>query len=120
MFYKLLCLVLLATPTISVGDSIALDERKIPAVLNIINTIIIQSTNNSKTSLDRISNYVDTNGISEVPSVVDYQNVPIVGVDESNLDTINAIIATYTLLEVDTASKLQAVINEILGTPPKI
>ena len=60
-----------------------------------------------------ITLYAQNNGDAQVPTVQDYENLGVIGVNAENLATINAIVAGLNAENVDTREEVQALIADL-------
>lgn len=67
----------------------------------------------SNTTLDKIKEYADTSGVSGLPSIEDYVEVGVVGVDETNITAMNLKIAESNSVDIDSTEKLQETLDEL-------
>jgi hypothetical protein len=67
----------------------------------------------SVASVDRISNYAESNGTSETPNILDYAKAGVEGVTESSIAEINEMVATLDPEDVDTKEEIQGIINGV-------
>jgi uncharacterized protein (TIGR02145 family) len=72
--------------------------------------VVIETT---VSSIDKISNYDGTN---DTPTLQDYDNADVTGVDAENLDYMNDKIASRISIEKDTTAKIQSVIDSVIVT----
>ncbi|MDQ7083546.1 MAG: DUF5011 domain-containing protein [Sulfurovum sp.] len=107
----------LVFPTLSVANTIS--ETQLHGVISIITNFIVSSDPKAE-ALKKVAEYADTNGDSEVPTVEDYSDIGVTGVDARTLGGINTVIASLEGADVDTDTELQAIIDTILAAGPVI
>ena len=71
-------------------------------------------------AIDIIVNYAETNGDATQPTVEDYTNTGVVGVNSENISELNNLVATLTGEDVDTAEEIQALLGESENNAPVV
>jgi hypothetical protein len=89
-----------------------LTDVQLHAVMGIITSFIL-SPSSKELALQKIEAYAQSNANSPVPSIQDYLDADVTGVDAENLIELNEVIEHLTALEVDTTEEIQALVNDL-------
>jgi hypothetical protein len=76
------------------------------------------STTPYDTALAKITAYADTQGNSEAPTLQDYADVNVVGVDDTNLLDVNEAVKGLNKEDVDTTEEIQTLADALGVTVP--
>jgi len=71
------------------------------------------------TAIDKFIAYAQSNGSAEAPTLQDYIDAGVGGVDESKVEELNQVIANLTQEEVDSTEEVQALANSVGVTVPE-
>jgi len=66
-------------------------------------------------ALEKIISYTENGGVD--PSVQDYIDIGVSGVNSENIDQINVVVLELSQSEVDTAEELQGMVDDLNATP---
>jgi len=70
--------------------------------------------------IEKIKNYAMSNGTGDTPTIQDYMDVGVTGIDDTNIAELNEIVGNLTPEEVDTPEKIQRLIDELgINTVPE-
>ncbi len=75
---------------------------------------MVDAVNSIQSALEKIKAYAE-NSSNPAPTVEDYVNVGVIGVNADNLNRVNAEVDAVTENEVDTLIKIQALVTGLLG-----
>ena len=64
------------------------------------------------TAIDKIKLYADDN-TQPTPTIQDYVDAGVVGITAENINDVNSVVASLTANDVDTAEKIQKVVNDL-------
>lgn len=116
--YGFLVLGLLSIPHIGLmaASTPALTPNQTTAVMGIVTNFILDDDGLStieELAIEKIKAYATSNGVSASPTIQDYIDAGVTGINNSNLADINEVVGNLTASEVDTASELQALANAL-------
>jgi hypothetical protein len=97
-------------------------NQMIYAFLTIITDHILSSPTAKDTALEKIMAYAEDNTLP-APTVEDYNAAGVSGVSSSNLDDVNALVASSAPETVDTTEEIQSIVDGVLASdtaPPVI
>jgi hypothetical protein len=97
-------------------------NQMIYAFLTIITDHILSSPTAKDMAFEKITAYAGDNTLP-APTIEDYSAVSVSGVSSSNLDEVNAIIASGTPDVVDSTEEIQQIVDDVLASdtaPPVI
>ena len=89
-----------------------LTDVQLHAVMGIITSFIL-SPSSKELALQKIKLYAQSNGNSPVPSIQDYLDAEVTGVDAENLIELNEGIEYLTVHEVDTTEEIQVLVDAL-------
>jgi len=116
--YGFLVLGLLSIPstTLMAVSNPTLTPNQTAAVMGIITNFILDDdelSNIEELAIEKIKAYATSDGTSSVPTLQNYVDAGVTGLDVSNLADINEVVGNLTASEVDTASELQALVDAL-------
>ena len=76
-------------------------------------TPITQQVNVEEEAIKTIMAYAKSDGKSTAPTVQDYANAGITGIDNNNIDDMNQVVENLTPVEVDSKEKLQVLADGV-------
>ena len=100
----------------------ALTLNQTDAVMGIITNFILDDEGVSdiaQLAIEKIKAYATSNGASTPPTIQDYTNAGVIGINNSNVADMNEIIRNLSALEVDTKEELQVLADALGVTLPK-
>ena len=89
-----------------------LTDAQLHAVMGIITSFIL-TPSSKELAFQKIKAYAQSNGSSSVPSIKDYQDAEVTGVDTQNLIDLNEVIENHTAIDVDTTIEIQALLDAL-------
>ncbi|CAA6828005.1 MAG: Unknown protein [uncultured Sulfurovum sp.] len=99
---------------VSAEDDNNLSDTQLHAVMGIITNLILNSPNAKEIALIKIEAYASSGGSSATPTIGDYQNANVVGVDTQKLSAMNEAVASALPTQVDTQVELQAIVDGLI------
>ncbi|CAA6826477.1 MAG: Putative cell wall associated biofilm protein [uncultured Sulfurovum sp.] len=95
-----------------------LTDAQLHAFMGIMTNFILSSPSQKELALDKIEAYASSDGNTSTPSIVDYTQAQVTGVDSRTLTPLNEAIALLDTTEVDSTAKIQEILDTILSTSP--
>ena len=89
-----------------------LTDTQLHAVMGIITNFIL-TPSSKELAFQKIKAYAQSNGSSSAPSIKDYQDAGVTGVDTTNLIELNEVIENHTAIDVDTTIEIQALVDAL-------
>jgi|GEM_PF-3248022 len=108
VIYHTVSATLLASLLSGCGETGYIDNIDPSAPVSEVETVVDIVT----MALEKIKAYADDH-TNPAPAVEDYTTVGITGVNNDNLDMVNAAIDALSSIDVDTAAKIQAVVDRV-------
>ena len=110
--YGFLLLGLLSIPSTSLmaSSTPALTPNQTAAVMGIVTNFILDDEGVSdieQLAIEKIKAYASSNGTSDSPTIQDYIDAGVIGINNSNVADMNEIVGNLSALEVDTKEELQ-------------
>jgi len=97
-----------------------LTDAQLHAVMGIITNFILNSATPKELAFQKIEAYAQSDGNTTAPSMLIYQQVEVQEVSSRVLNVLNSTIALLGTTDVNTPSKIQAIVDTILATPPQL
>lgn len=92
-------------------------DTQLHAVLSVI-TNMITSKSAKVTAIEKVSEYADSDGSIDVPTVEDYEDIGITNVDSRVIVAVNEAVLASESSQVDSDTEIQALVNQVLAIAP--